>query len=180
MVLCILYTIPKIPQGYYRFLLCILYKEALYILYPNSTRVLCLMYPIKWPYVFCTPKFHKGTIIILCILIRGFRCILYPKFQRVLRYLMYPMRLYVFCTCLYPKFHKGTYLASKIPTSWCLLHIIYVCTKHPHSQWRVYVCWYERQPGVHALAWTPGAGKAWTHFPPPALCYIFSLSHSQA
>ena len=124
MVLCILYTIPKIPQGYYRFLLCILYKEALYILYPNSTRVLCLMYPIKWPYVFCTPKFHKGTIIILCILIRGFRCILYPKFQRVLRYLMYPIkRLYVFCTCLYPKFHKGTYLASKIPTSWCLLHI---------------------------------------------------------
>ena len=94
------------------------YIKRLYILYPNSTtRVLCLMYPIKWPYVFCTPKFHKGTIIILCILIRGFRCILYPKFQRVLRYLMYPMRLYVFCTCLYPKFHKGTYLASKIPTS---------------------------------------------------------------
>ena len=95
-VLCILYIkwlyvfcIPKIPQGYYRFLLCILYKEALYILYLNSTRVLCLMYPIKWLYVFCTPKFHKGTIIILCILIRGFRCILYPKFQRVLRYLTY-------------------------------------------------------------------------------------------
>jgi len=98
------FCIPKIPQGgYYRFLLCILYKEALYNLYPNSTRVLCLMYPIKWLYVFCTPKFHKGTIIILCILIRGFRCILYPKFQRVLRYLMYPMRLYVFCTCLYPQ-----------------------------------------------------------------------------
>ena len=132
MVLCILYTIPKIPQGYYRFLLCILYKEALYILYPNSTRVLCLMYPIKWLYVFCTPKFHKGTIIILCILIRGFRCILYPKFQRVLCYLMYHRgSMYFVPVC--------TQNSTRVPT-WHLRYLlpdvcyIYVCTKHPHSQ----------------------------------------------
>ena len=50
----------RIPQGYC--VLCLSYKMALCILYPQISQ--------------------KGTIIILCILIRGFRCILYPKFHK--------------------------------------------------------------------------------------------------
>lgn len=56
----------------------------------------------------------------------------------------------------------------------CSCCVCFVCTNHPHTQWRVNLCWYEATWGL----WLQEVqSKAWTHSlsPPPALCYI-SLS----
>ena len=54
----------------------------------------------------------------------------------------------------------------------CSCCVCFVCTKHPHTQWRVNLCWYEATWGL----WLQEVqSKAWTHSLPPALCYI-SLS----
>ena len=56
----------------------------------------------------------------------------------------------------------------------CSCCVCFVCTKHPHTQWRVNLCWYERQPGVYGFRRCKVRHEP-THSPPPALCYI-SLS----
>ena len=55
----------------------------------------------------------------------------------------------------------------------CSCCVCFVCTKHPHTQWRVNLCWYERQPGVYGFRRCKVRHEP-THSP-PALCYI-SLS----
>ena len=52
----------------------------------------------------------------------------------------------------------------------CSCCVCFVCTKHPHTQWRVNLCWYERQPGVY------GFRRCKVRHEPTHPCFVLHIS----